>query len=380
MRGIGNMSIDMMPTEMARELKILYVDTEKIWRGGQEQLFGLMTGMKRRGHAICLAAPKRSALFQKAFKAGIGVFDFRQRQELSPAALFRLWSLGKEGRFDVVHSNTPRSIVMAGLAARLARVPAVFCSRRVVFPLRSRLSPLKYNWTTDRILTVSSSIRETLAKAGVKPSMIEVVYEGVDLAWIDRQHTEPITQPGQAPIVGTVAHMSPEKGHTDLLDAIVRLRAEFPRAHFYLVGDGHQKATLMERTIRLGIQDRVTFTGFRTDSEALMTQFDIFCLPSLSEGLSSAILAAMASRLPVVSTSVGGIPELVLDGVTGFLVPPRDSARLAVTLAKLLEDSDLRRKMGQAGRQRIEQQFTVQQKLDATENSYRQLLLAKGIR
>jgi glycosyltransferase involved in cell wall biosynthesis len=370
----------MLTGKSSHKLRILYCDTDKVWRGGQEQLFGLMTGMKARGHVVWLAADKSSALFQRASEAGMTAVGLHQWNEVSPSAFLRIWNILRTEPFDVVHSNTPKSLFAAGLAAKMAGTPAVFCSRRVDFPLRSQLSAWKYNWTTDRILTVSSSIKETLTRAGVKSSKVEIVYEGVDLAWIDEQSAPPMIQPDQELVVGTVAHMSPEKGHADLLEAIHLLRPRFPASHFYFVGDGKLKMDLVQRAERLQVDENITFTGFRSDSEALMKQFGIFCLPSLSEGLSSAILAAMANRLPVVSTSVGGIPELVLDGVTGLLVPPRDPGRLAAALEKLLGDSDLRRKMGEAGRRRIEEHFTLEQKLSCTEKSYLRLLRTKGIR
>ena len=368
-----------MADDASRRFKILYVDTDQVWRGGQEQLLDLMKGMRARGHSVFLAAPENSELFHRALGTRIPARNFRQRQELSLPALLSIWKLLKETDSDIVHANTPRPLMAVGLASRLAHTPAVFCSRRVDFPLRSRLSAFKYNWFIDRVLTISSSIEETLSSAGVKRSIIEVVYEGVDLDWIDDQQTLPLNRPDKGLVIGTVAHMSPEKGHTDLLDAIGILKSSFPRIHLLIVGDGELRDALKERTRRLAIEDLVTFAGFRSDSEAVMKQFDIFCLPSLSEGLSSAILAAMANRLPVVSTSVGGIPELVSDGVTGSLVPPGDPESLAAALETLLKDSQLRNRMGEAGRSRVAQHFTVQQKLDATENAYRELLLAKRI-
>jgi len=369
----------MQATDPPRPFEILYVDTEQVWRGGQQQLLDLMTGMTTRGHSVWLAARNTSALFQRASEGKIKVVHFQQRHELSLLACYRIWRILTDRYFDIVHSNTPRPLIAVGLAARLARTPVVLCSRRVDFPLRSRLSAIKYNWATDRIFPVSSSIQRTLARGGVKNSKIQVVYEGVDLQWIDKQQTGPLTKPEGVLGIGTVAHMSPEKGHAALLEAIGILRHKFPRVHLYLVGDGSLKGDLVKKTKRLGIEEFVTFTGFRTDSEALMKQFAVFCLPSLSEGLSSAILAAMASRLPVVSTKVGGIPELVADGSTGFLVPPGDPKTLATALGKLLGDPALRTRMGEAGRKRIEDHVTVSQKLQATENSYLELLRAKGI-
>jgi glycosyltransferase involved in cell wall biosynthesis len=143
-----------------------------------------------------------------------------------------------------------------------------------------------------------------------------------------------------------------------------------------LVGDGELRSQLKIKSDLLQLKDSVVFMGFRTDSEAIMKDFDVFCLPSLSEGLSSAILAAMAASLPVVATDVGGIPELVQDGKTGFLCPSADVEELVSALRKTLIDPQLRQSLGQAGRRRIEDHFTVQDKLQQTADLYCRLLAA----
>ena len=351
-------------------LKILYVDTERVWRGGQEQLFSLMLGIRDRQHHVWLAAPSDSPLKGKAQKSGIETFSFSQRSELSPWAFFQLWKILRQQNFDVIHLNTPRPMVAGGLASKLCGIPLRVCSRRVNFPLRSPLSRLKYNWMQESVVTVSCSIRRTLIDGGVRPDLIKVIYEGVDLDWVDAQQAPAADTVNRCLVVGTVAHLSPEKGHRTLLKAAVQVVSRVPDVRFVLVGGGGLMSSLKKRIQELGLQNNVTFTGFRSDSEALMKSLDVFCMPSLSEGLSSAILVAMASSLPVIATQVGGIPELVIDGETGILVPPDDADQLAAGLCKVLESPELRRKMGCSGRQRIEEKFTLERKLNETENFY----------
>ena len=360
-------------------MKILYVDTERVWRGGQEQLFTLMSGIKERQHQVCLAAPAESPLSVRARERDIEVFPFRQRNELSPRAVFKLCRLMRRQDFDIVYANTPRAIVSGGLASILCGVPLRICSRRVNFPLRSPLSCLKYNWLQDRVITVSVSIRQTLIEGGVRPELIQVIYEGVDLGGIDSRPTSSVLDLGQKLKVGMVAHLSPEKGHRFLLAAAARVVSEFPGVVFVLIGMGPLLSRLEEQVRELGIENHVIFTGFRDDSDTLMRECDVFCLPSLSEGLSSAILVAMASSLPVVATQVGGIPELVVDGETGLLVPPSDVEQLVEALGQVLNSETLRRRMGQAGRRRVEQDFMLERKLDETEQLYLTLLDADGI-
>jgi L-malate glycosyltransferase len=354
-----------------RKLTILYVDTEKVWRGGQEQLLSLMVGMKKRGHGVWLAAPPQAPLLQKVAGYGIGACPFRQRSELSPLAFVRIARLLGRARFDVVHFNTPRAILAGGLAARACHVPICVSSRRVNFPLRSRLSRHKYTRLQNGVFTVSMSIRETLIEGGIDPDMVKVVYEGVDLDWIDRQLPREERTQGEVR-VGMVAHFSPEKGHRTLLEAIANVNCS--KARYFLVGDGVLREELQRFAEGLGVAERVVFTGFRSDCEAFMKTMDLFCLPSLSEGLSSAILAAMANRLPVLATDVGGIPELVIHGETGLLVPPGDAVRLTEALDRLLSSVEERKRMGRAGRRRIEENFTLARKISRTEELYLELL------
>ena len=358
---------------VSTSLRILYVDTEEVWRGGQEQLFSLMRGMKCRGHAVELAAPPRSPLLNLARENGIPTHFFTQRRELSLMAVWNLKKILGIKKFDLLHFNTPRPIFAGGLAAFLSGVPVTVSSRRVNFPLRSFLSRFKYNWIHDNIVTVSTSIHQTLVQCGVQAKRISVIYEGLDLKWIDGLPPTGLLRQRSGLVVGTVAHLSPEKGHLTLLEAAARLRKRFPDVVYVFVGEGELKGELEDRAHDLGLSEQIVFTGFRKDCESLMREFDIFCLASVSEGLSSAILAAMARALPVVATRVGGIPELVQDGLTGLLVPPRRPDRLAEALDTLLSLSSLRSCMGLAGRKRIEENFTLDRKLDQTEELYLKL-------
>ncbi|GAB4229282.1 MAG: glycosyltransferase family 4 protein [Acidobacteriota bacterium] len=359
-------------------LRLLYVDTEDCWRGGQEQLLDLMAGLRSRGHEVWLAAPPGSPLQQKAAGAGIPTFPFRQRNELDFRSCLRL--PGRPGAVDVVHSNTPRAVLAASWWARNWRIPLRVASRRVNFPLRGRLSVWKYRFCLDRIFTVSQSIRDTLVGAGLPPEMVEVIYEGIDLAAVEQAQTDFQLPKEKGPIIGIVAHLSEEKGHRDLLRAAARLRREGAQFLLVVVGEGPLRGQLEAEATSLQLRRHVLFTGFRSDCEALLKQMDIFCLPSLSEGLSSAIMAAMAARLPVVATAVGGIPELVVDGQTGRLVPAGHVEELARALGEVLADPERARAMGAAGRRRVERYFSLEAKLDATEAAYWNALARKRAR
>ena len=222
-------------------MKILYIDTEKFWRGGQDQLFSLISGMQETGHQIMLASPAQGPLGERVARLGIEVVDFDQRTELSYPAFRVLYNLMKETSPDIVHFNTPLPVLPGGLAAKAlsrfsgSRIVTV-CSRRVNFPLKTRLSRLKYNHLLDRILTVSESIRKTLISNGIRPELVETVYEGIDPDWIDRQQAKSMPFSQDSLVVGTVAHLSEEKGHIDILKAVSLIRRKAPKTRFVFIG------------------------------------------------------------------------------------------------------------------------------------------------
>jgi glycosyltransferase involved in cell wall biosynthesis len=148
--------------------------------------------------------------------------------------------------------------------------------------------------------------------------------------------------------------------------------------HFLVVGDGGSKPELEEHARRLGLERRIVFTGFRSDIPDLLSEAAISVLPSLSEGTSNTLLESMAAGIPVVATRVGGNPEVVEDGVSGLLVPPRDSAALAAAMARLLEDPDLALRLGRAGMRRVSELFSIDGSVHQTEHLYQRLVDGKG--
>ncbi len=354
--------------------RILFVDTEHVWRGGQQQLFTLISGLQQRGHTVELAAPDDAPLFRRCGQLRLKTHPFSQRSEISPAGFIRLSRILHRNPVDILHLNTPRPMVTGALAAWVRGVPVRVISRRVIFPLKSQLSRYKYRFCVDEIVCVSSSIRESLIDQGLEPSRISVIHEGVDTESFDRLEAESsFREKSPTVLIAIVAHLSGEKGHADLLRAFSRL-SERDSARLIIFGDGPLRSELESLTESLGLGATVVFAGFRKDVDALIKKMDIFCLPSHSEGLSSAILAAMAAHLPVIATDVGGSPELVVPGETGLLVPPGNPEALARALSQLIASPSMRSKFGDAGRSRLEKMFTVSAKLDASEALYDRLL------
>ena len=349
----------------------LHVDTERRWRGGQQQVLHLLEGLAARGLRAELAAPPDSALAGRARAAGFTVHPIRMRGEWDLPSAARLAAAVRRGGFGVVHLHTSRAHGLGRVASLLVRMPGVVVSRRVVFRVRGGLvRRFKYLCGVDKYLAISYAVRDVLIAAGVAGERVAVVHSGVDPARFGPAPAADVRGefglPADALLLGVVGHLDVRKGQRDFLAAAARIAPDFSGARFLLVGDGGDAPALRDLAATLGIAERVIFAGFRTDVPAVLAALDVFVMPSHAEGLCTAAVEAMMAGLPVVATSAGGLPEVVEDGQTGLLVPPGAPEALAGAAAKLLADADLRRRLGERGRQRALERFSVGSMVDGT--------------
>jgi L-malate glycosyltransferase len=275
-------------------------------------------------------------------------------------------------RPDVVHLHDPHAISAGLMAARLHGGGRLVATRRVDFPLRGSLSRRKYR-SCARVIAVSRAIATTLEGSGVPASVLRLVYEGVPTRNAPAGGPEALQALGVPPgslVVGNVAALTDHKDHATLLEAAPLVLARLPDVRFLAVGDGELRLTLQSRAAALGLGDRWIWAGFRSDVDALLPCFAVFCLSSRSEGLGTSLLDAMNFGRAVVATAAGGIPEAVEDEVTGRVVPVRDPRALADALVDLLADPSRREAMGRAGRRRFEERFTVERMVEETLRVY----------
>jgi glycosyltransferase involved in cell wall biosynthesis len=349
-------------------LSILFFDTERVWRGGQNQLFTLVKGLHERGHNIHLACEPHTLLETQAREMNITIHPIKVRSELGFLSLLRLIFILRKIRPQILAFNTPKAIFIGTLASWFVPVEARIIFRRVSFPLRrNRFTHFKYTWRIDCIVAISESIRSQLQISGLPASIIKIVYEGMDLSLYPKNPARLQRFSGRPTVIGTVAHLSHEKGLNFLIEAASLIPDAKEKLRFVIVGNGACLPDLKALAQAKGLGDIFQFVGFHTNISQYMNAFDIFALPSLSEGLSSAILEAMAASLPIVATTVGGIPELVHNGDNGLLVAPADPAALAHAILYLVDNPEVSRNMGLRGRARVEEQFTLERKILETE-------------
>jgi glycosyltransferase involved in cell wall biosynthesis len=271
---------------------------------------------------------------------------------------------------------------MAALALSMSTQldkPTLVAARRVDFHIKGNaLSRWKYR-QVDCFICASEAIRKMLVADGVPAVRAVTIHEGIDLGHVAAApaanlHAE-LWLPHHAPIVGNVAALVPHKGQRHLIEAAAIVVRSVPDARFVIAGEGELRPALEKQIKEHHLEKHVFLTGFRPDVLSMHKAFDLFVMSSITEGLGTSLLDAMACGKPIVATTAGGMPEVVVDGKTGLLVPPRDHERLAAAIVRLLGDERLRQAMGAAGAARVRELFSAERMVLDTLGVYRRVAL-----
>ncbi len=335
-----------------------------------------MLGLRERGHRAVLVAHPEGVLYRRASE-GDDLVPLSPRSEVDLASAWRLARIIALHRPEIVHAHDPHAVAMASMALSFGvgpAVPTLVASRRVDFHLqRHSFSRWKYRQVTC-FIAASRAIADILAADGIPRSRIVVVHDGID---VDRVRAEPSADvhaefwfPKGAPVLVNVAALVPHKGQKFLVEAMAKVRRKVADAQLVIFGEGELRPALEQQIRELDLGKHVVLAGFREDVLGLMRSADLFVMSSVTEGLGSTLLDAMAFELPVAGTRAGGIPEAVEHGLTGLLVPPGNAEALAAAIVQLLGDPALRERMGAAGRERVEQQFGLTRLVEGTLEAY----------
>jgi glycosyltransferase involved in cell wall biosynthesis len=313
---------------------------------------------------------------------GVLVTDLGMAGKYRLDAFWRLNRLLRDQHPAILHTWMFHANIPGRLIGRTAGVPVIITSERTMGQegnFRRWLNRSTARWANS-IVCVSQSVADfAIGKIGLPAKKIVVIPNGIEL---DQFENLPIQSearvkyqlPEGALIIGAIGRPRAVKGYSYLIDAFARLAQGHPSAHLLFVGDGPDRSRLEEQVQTTGFIDRVTFLADQLDIPSLLPALDILALPSLHEGMPNVAIEAMAAGLPVVATAVGGTPEVIIDGINGLLVPPRNPEALAGALSRLLLDPDLRQRMGQAGRQRAFEQFNIQHTVQQTQVLYESLI------
>ncbi len=326
--------------------RILHVDSGRSWRGGQRQVLLLAAGLHDRGYRTLVVGPAGSPLVQRAERAGLptyrltlrGEWDIRRARELRAAA--REWGA------DIIHAHDARSHSIALLSRLFGRKPRVVVTRRVAFPPKS--VRIKYGRAVNAFIAISEAVKNAMVAAGVDGDRIEVVHSGVPVPQVTqardwrREHGWPAT----SIVCGIVGAMTREKG----LDSIAAIARGLPtevraRIRIVLLG-GKGKGEF------IGPELEGFDAGFVEEIHDAMAGLDMLWHPARSEGLGTAVIDAMALGVTPVAFSVGGLPEVIQDGVSGRLIPPGNVSGFSAAVAELVLDDASRVRLSEGARQR----------------------------
>lgn len=365
----------------------LHVDTARTWRGGQNQVLLTVNGLRAIGDRAALVAHPDGELRRRASE-GLELVPLAPRTEVDFTAGWRFARVLKRLQPDVVHAHDPHGVAMASLALSIGGFgegggPPLVASRRVDFHLKGNsFSRWKYRQVTCYV-AASDAIRQILLSDGVPPERVVTVHEGIDVEHVAAAPPvnvhETFWLPHHAPVVGNVAALVAHKGQRYLIEAAHLVVKRIPDARFIILGEGELREHLQHLVKEHGLEKHVLLPGFRTDVLGCIKGFDLFVMSSVTEGLGTSLLDAMACERPIVATRAGGIPEIVEDEVTGLLVAARDHQALADAIVRALNDEALRRRMGAAGLARVRERFTVERMVAETARLYRDIATTEDI-
>lgn len=378
---------------------LLEVVTRMDVGGVPAHLLVLLRELRQRGYDITLACNACSADNEAALRQlGIKVVLVDMRRLLSPRAdvrgLRQLVALMRRERIDIVHTHMSKAALIGGIAARIARVPVVVNTAHNLGVVAFRsfwaralfwiYDKLLLSLTTDAVVTVSARVRKALVGLRLLPAHhVVAIPNGIDDCPLRARSEARAAVLGDAnasyPVVGTIARLVWFKGLDALVAAAPRVLHAVPDCRFAIFGEGPLLDDLRAQAASLGVAERFLWLGESRDARSLLDAFDLFVLPSVSEGMPVTILEAMMAAKAVVATDVGGVGELVDDGQTGRIVPARDPQALAEALIALLQDQTRRQAMGAAGRARATSHFSPQAMAAATDALFRKLAAAKRI-
>lgn len=389
-------------------IKILYIITRMIPGGAARIVLSLCKNLDKNKYDIVLLYGQDGSIHDLKEELAdcnikfIIIPELRRNINIikDAVALIKIYLFIKRERFDIVHTHTSKAGVLGRFAARLAGAPVVVhtphghifmpgASINGVSENRLKMNSLLLierflSFFSDRIISLSNDEKKAEIKLKIaKPDKFVTIYNGIDAQECSQlkmdvsKTKEGLGIPLDYAVLGTIGRLEPEKGQRYFIEAAKLVLEKMPKVKFLIIGEGTLKKELQDYAAKLGIVDCITFLGLRKDIYTLLSIMDIFVLPSLYEGFGIAILEAMSACLPVVASNVGGIPEVIVDGQTGFLVKPANPKDLADKILLLLNNKDMRLAIGQRARKRVEDFFDLKMMTKDTECLYEQLSKAK---
>lgn len=376
-------------------IRLLELRNTYKWGGGPDKTILLSAARHDQSRVSATLAYVRDArdrefkIADQARALGLTFYEIEERSKFDISVLRTIRDIIIHHDINLIHSHDYKSDLFAYLVRWLLRRRhicllstahgwALLSARGEIYRRLDQFLLRRF----DHVLTVSHATKKGLVSAGISPASISVLHNAIDPeAWspleVDSITREDLLSEPRFPVVGYVGRITPEKDLHTWLHSAALVVQQVPHAYFMLVGDGKDKTFLndLQRLAgTLGIAEQVVFPGYQQNLKSFYSNFNLFLLTSITEGLSNSLLEAMAMELPTVVTRVGGNEELVVDGHTGYILPPGDVQGIAQAIITLAQNEPLRRNMGRASRKRIEREFSFAHRIQQIETLYEHLI------
>ncbi|MBT5304058.1 MAG: glycosyltransferase family 4 protein [Candidatus Scalindua sp.] len=372
-----------------KKFNILYLHNESVMGGAEISLLNLVKRLNKKFFIPHFACSKEGPFIDELRKIEI-LPDFVQFPSIrlpNPVQICNtirtLIDIIKKRQIDLIHSNQPRSNLFGAIAAKIKNVPIVWHERCLE---QGRFdSDNIFSFLPDKIICNSDAVRNRFTKGERTDAKIRTIINGVDLREFNSESNgrvirEEFNIDKDELVVGTIGRIDPEKGYECFLESARIILEDLENVRFLIVGGASNKSSLAlekslyEMSVEKGIDKNTIFTGFRRDIPQLLASMDVVVLPSGIDACSRVLFEAMAMQKPLVATNAGGTPEIVQDGITGLLTTPGDSSDMAKCIIQLLQNKELAKQYGKAGRKRVEELFTIERNIKETEYVYLELL------
>jgi|GEM_PF-515266 len=381
--------------QVSMRKRVLHIHTLPVISGSGLNTWYSMCGQRDAGYEVELACAGGGQLLDLVRQQGMGVHELRHMvRSVHPLhdvlVIGELWQLMRRGRYHLIHTHNSKAGIVGRIAAKLAGVPVVvhtYHSCVFAYPHLPRWRRYVFLWMeravtplTDYFIVISEALHEAFVAAKITPpDRVAVIYSGIEVTQFQQAgDTNGLRHElGLSPqdiVLGTVARLDVGKGHEELLDVMARVAPRYAQVKLLCIGDGPLRAHLDAQIQRRGLRDCVRLVGERRDIAQLTHVFDIAVLASHYEGMGRVLLEAQAAGKPVVATRAGGIPDIVNDGETGYLVPPGASDAFAAAVERLVADAALRQRMGAAAARWVTERFSSRRMCEQIQALYARLV------
>ena len=373
---------------MAEKIKILHLrDTYEVGGPGKtiletishidKSLFSVSIGVFSNGRDT-----GEIPFISEARKRGITVHVIRGGR-YNPLIVREIISLLKKLQIDILHTHEARSDLLGCLAGKITRTPIVATMHGWIANSWKQETITRINkWAAryfDRVIVVNGPMKDALLKEGIPPSIVSVLHNCIvkENYYRDQQEgyiSQSIGKEIGSPVIGTLGRLSPEKGHGDFVEAAAIVLSRGYKAHFVIVGDGPEAGKITGMISGKRLENSVTMTGYLRDPRRVLQEFDLMVLPSYSEGLPNVVLESLMMEVPVISTAVGGVPDIIRDGEEGTLIPPGNPGTMAQAIIDFLNDPEKHKSMALKGKKIVEDRFDFKVRTLKLEKIYTEIM------